>query len=67
MWGGLLTCAPIDNRREKSAVDNRAQDDILPHSRTELASQKVGARAYRSHRSVRERWSGENWPAAARI
>jgi hypothetical protein len=31
MWGRLLTCAPIANRRKWRGLANRAQDDILPH------------------------------------
>jgi hypothetical protein len=31
MWGRLLTCAPIANRRKPGGLATRAQDDILPH------------------------------------
>jgi hypothetical protein len=31
MWGRLLICAPIANRRKRRGLATRAQDGILPH------------------------------------
>src|ERR1017187_2662338 len=35
LWGRLLTCAPIANRRKPGRVGNPPQDGILPHSQTD--------------------------------
>ena len=32
LWGRLLTCAPIGNRRNERGLATRAQDGILPHN-----------------------------------
>jgi hypothetical protein len=35
VWGRLVTCAPIANRRKKRGLPTRAQDAILPHNQTD--------------------------------
>src|ERR1700690_451579 len=35
LWGRLLTCAPIGNRRRLRGLTTRAQDVILPDNQTD--------------------------------
>src|ERR1022692_597245 len=35
LWGRLLTCAPIANRRKPGRVGNPPENGILPHSQTD--------------------------------
>src|SRR5579864_3851284 len=35
LWGRLVTCAPIGNRRKLRGLPTRAQDAILPHNQTD--------------------------------